>query len=103
MLHQYNSIACVYSLFSGHVPRDKLKPCAIVDSYGEFSSIELSNRYFSSIKDCGPTEKHISFSSEIDPLGILSSFKNSNFIHSENNIVEFYERNILESGKMKYV
>ncbi|KAF8347119.1 hypothetical protein F5887DRAFT_1131417 [Amanita rubescens] len=98
-----NGIFDIYSLFSGHVPRDKLKPCAFLDTYGEFTSIETSNRYFSSIKDCGPTVKHISFPSEIDPHGILSSFENTSYIHSENNVVEFYERVLSDTGEMKYI
>jgi hypothetical protein len=91
----------VYSLFSTHVPREKLKPCSCIDSYGEFTSIESSNRYFTSIKDCGPKEKHISLSTEIDPHGILSGVENAGYIHSENNVVEFYERSILKTGEMK--
>lgn len=91
----------IYALFSGHVPREKLRPCACIDRYGEFSSIESSNRYFTSIKDCGPTEKHVSFSTEIDPHGVLSSFESTGYIHGENNVVEYYERSILKTGEMK--
>ncbi|KAF8327492.1 hypothetical protein F5887DRAFT_1077138 [Amanita rubescens] len=98
-----SGILDVYSLFSRHVPRDKLKPCSCIDAYGEFTSIESSNRYFTSIKDCGLTEKHITFSSEIDPYGILTSFENSSYIHSDNNIVEYFERTILDDGEKKYM
>jgi hypothetical protein len=96
-----NGILDVFSLFSGHVHRDKLKPCTFLGRYGDFTSIETSNRYFSSIKDSGPTEKHISFPSEIDPHGILSKFENSSYIHSGNNVVEYYERVMSETGEMK--
>ncbi|KAF8329028.1 hypothetical protein F5887DRAFT_1081409 [Amanita rubescens] len=93
----------VYSLFGGHVPRDKLKPCGCIDAYGEFTSIDSSNRYFSSIKDCGPTERQIPFSSDTDPYGILSNLENSGYVHNINNVVEYYERTILETGETKYV
>ncbi|KAF8325959.1 hypothetical protein F5887DRAFT_1072021 [Amanita rubescens] len=93
----------IYSLFGGHVPRDKLKPCGCIDAYGEFTSIDSSNRYFSSIKDCGPTEKQIPFSIDIDPYGILSNLETSGYVHNINNVVEYYERIISETGEMKYV
>ncbi|KAF8333773.1 hypothetical protein F5887DRAFT_1079945 [Amanita rubescens] len=92
----------IYSLFRGHVPREKLKPCSCIDSYGEYTSIESSCRYFSSIKDCGPKEKHIPFGSEIDPYGILSSIENTSYVHIYDNVVQYYERSTSDTGEMRY-
>ena len=92
----------IYSLFSSHVPRNRLKPSTCCDTYGEFTSVETSNRYFTSIKDSGPMVEHIAFSNEIDPHGILANLAtNSNYIHSDDNVVEYYERTTTETGEIK--
>jgi hypothetical protein len=91
----------IFSLFRVHVPREKLQPCGFINSYGEFSSIESSNRYFTPVRDCGPKEKCIPFSSEIDPHGILSKMENMNYIHIDNNEVEYYECSHLDSGELR--
>jgi hypothetical protein len=81
----------IYVLFSRFVPADKLQTCAIMGQYGEYASMDTSNRYFTARKD-SPTEQHVPFSSEVDPNGILERAVGSVYIHSEHNIVRYYER-----------
>jgi len=35
--------------------------------------------------------------------GILSNLENSGYVHNINNVVEYYERTILETGETKWV
>ncbi|KIL58014.1 hypothetical protein M378DRAFT_87111 [Amanita muscaria Koide BX008] len=82
----------IYVLFSRFVPADKLQACAIMGKYGEHVSMDASNRYFTTRKD-NPMEKHIPFDSDVDPNGILErAAGGSAYIHSEHNIVRYYER-----------
>ncbi|KAF8341842.1 hypothetical protein F5887DRAFT_887768, partial [Amanita rubescens] len=81
----------------------KLKLCLCINTYGEFTSFDSSNQYFSSIKDCSPMEKHIPFGRDINPYGILSGIENTGYIHVTDNLVNYYEQSTLEMGEMKYM
>ena len=82
------SLTKIHALYCRFVPKDKLQAMSIVDSYKEFSSIELSNRYFSARKEA-PNESHIPFTKELDPKGILAKAMGTQFIHSEQNVVKY--------------
>lgn len=81
----------MYALFSSHVARNAMKNCENIDSYGEYTALELSNRYFSSVKKA-MGQKYVPFDKEVDPYGILTNFENGNHVHCESNVVEYYER-----------
>lgn len=87
----------VYALFSSHVARDAMKNCENIDSYGEYTALQLSNRYFSSVKKA-MGQKCVAFDKEVDPYGILTNFENGNHVHCESNVVEYYERVVSPSG-----
>jgi hypothetical protein len=87
----------VYALFSSYAPRDIMKNCENIDSYGEYMALELSNCYFSSIKRAAG-QKYVPFNKEVDPYGILTCFENGNHVHCEGNVVEYYERILGPSG-----
>jgi hypothetical protein len=89
----------VFTLFSNHVPRDALKSCEnICNTFGQHMSIDLSNCYFSSIRNV-PLERSVPFGRHVDPYGILARLQTPNYVHSELNEVRYYERISKSSGK----
>ena len=92
----------VYAMFNRFVPTGKLLANTIIDQYGEHKNINCSNRYFSSRKD-HPYAKHIPFSRDVDPKGILTRAVGGVYLHTEDNIVWYYERSEGSNGAIKYV
>ena len=71
----------------------------IPSSFQGHLSIDVGNRYFTphlhALQD-----RHISFSQAIDPDNILSEAMGEEFVHTEDNEVEYYEAR-KEAGKTK--
>ena len=85
----------VFTLFSNHVPCDTLKNCEnICNTFGQHTSIDISNHYFSSIKN-------VPFGKHVDPYGILARLQTPNYVRSELNNVRYYEQISKTSGKMQ--
>ncbi|KAM6491802.1 hypothetical protein JOM56_012661 [Amanita muscaria] len=91
----------IYAMFNRFVPADKLQANTSVDVYGEHSTINCSNRYFSSRKD-HPSSKHIPFSKNVDPKGILTRAVGSVYFQTEDNVVSYYERSQESNGAINY-
>ncbi|KAF8701059.1 hypothetical protein AX14_000592 [Amanita brunnescens Koide BX004] len=91
----------VYAMFSSHVPRESLKTCENCNTYGEHTSIDISNRYFTSVRNA-INERSVSFSKDEDPLGLLARLESPNYIHCESNVVEYFERVTKSSGDLRY-
>lgn len=87
----------VYALFSSYVSRDTMKNWENGSTYGENTAIDLSNRYFSSVKKAS-TGKCVAFDKDVDPYGILTGLESAQHVHCENNVVEYYERIQKASG-----
>jgi len=96
------AIMDIYALFCRSVPRDKLQPCSFTDHYGQYTGIEMANRFFSPRKDF-PTSKSIPFSTDIDPKGILARVAGTSFIHMEQNVVAYYECSVAPNGNTRCV
>ena len=64
-------------------------------------SIDIGNRYFTP-RQHALHERHISFSTAIDPDNILSEAMGEEFVHTEDNEVEYYEAR-KEAGRTKWV
>jgi hypothetical protein len=62
-------------------------------------SIDVSNRYFTP-RQHALQERHISFSPVIDPDNILTEAMGEDFVHTEDNKVEYYEAR-KEAGRTK--
>lgn len=93
----------VYAMFNRFVPTGKLQANTIINQNGEHATtINCSNRYFSSRKD-HPYLKHIPFSRDIDPKGILTRAVGGVYFHTEDNVVWYYERSEGSNGAIKYV
>ncbi|KAM6493896.1 hypothetical protein JOM56_010257 [Amanita muscaria] len=91
----------IFVLFSRFVPADKLQACSMMGKFGEHASMDSGNRYFTAKKD-NPTERNIPFSTDVDPNRILERAAGSGYIHSEHNIVRYYERVETTDNKIRY-
>ena len=58
--------------------------------FGQFDAIDISNRYFTRRSDMNG-EAPIQFSRAIDPENILTNALSNDFVHIQENIVEYYE------------
>lgn len=63
------------------------------------SSIDVGNRYFTP-RQHALQDRQISFSTTIDPDNILSEAMGEEFVHTEDNEVEYYEAH-KEAGRTK--
>ena len=55
------------------------------------TTIDLNNRYFTSAHDTPQQDEQIPFSIAVDPDHLLSMAMGNDFIHTEDNEVEYYE------------
>jgi len=62
----------------------------VPSTFQEHSSIDVSNRYFTP-RQHALQDRQISFSAVIDPDNILSEALGDEFVHTEDNEVEYYE------------
>ncbi|KAK7027424.1 hypothetical protein VNI00_015260 [Paramarasmius palmivorus] len=67
------------------------KPFTVSGSTGGYQTLDVYNRYFTS-KRFATDEQHISFSKDIDPNGILEELRGDSFVHTADNVVEYYQR-----------
>jgi hypothetical protein len=79
----------IYSTFARCIAIDKLAPCGVVDQYDKYTSIELSNRYFTPKSDT-LVEEHIPITTDIDPEGLLRVAGGNKYVHTEQNMVKYY-------------
>jgi hypothetical protein len=90
----------IYAMFASHVSRDNLKALGSCGKYGDHTSLDISNRYFTSVANT-VSEKAMDFPKDVDPFGILASLQTPNYIHTENNEVGYYVRQHEPSGNMR--
>jgi hypothetical protein len=92
----------IYSTFARYIAIDKLAPCGIVDEYDKYTSIELSNRYFTPKRDA-LVEEQIPITADIDPAGLLRLAGGSKYVHTNHNAVRYYMRTKQPDGKDRLV
>jgi hypothetical protein len=78
----------IHGKFSRKLTVDGFEPFK-VDSFGSFSCLNLSTRYFTSRKD-DPQNPAVPFSPAVDPKGILASMSTTTYFHGEDNQVLYY-------------
>ena len=71
----------------------------VPSSFQGHPSVDVSNRYFTPSQHA-LQERHISFSTAIDPDNILAQAMGEEFVHTEDNEVEYYEAH-KEAGRTK--
>jgi hypothetical protein len=70
-------------------------------TYSEYHALDLSNRYLTPKKDA-PSMAHIPFQKSVDPHGYLEGLVGTDYVHGEENEVEYYSLRIDSEGK-RYV
>ncbi|KAF8867494.1 hypothetical protein BD779DRAFT_1685747 [Infundibulicybe gibba] len=70
-------------------------------SHQSHPSLPTSNRYLTPRRDA-PHMEHIPFESSVDPHGHLEAMLKDGYVHGEENIVEYYTKN-MEAGKKTFV
>lgn len=85
------NIGKIYAMFSRHVEQDKFQSTTPVSNFDKHTSLDISNRYFcSGRKDEDKNE--IKFAPEIDPEKTLTKMSTNTMYHSEDNVVQYFER-----------
>ena len=95
---QVNIIADVEALLSRAVGEDNMQPCTIVGNLDGHSVLQASNRYFTPRKDA-PNASEIPLAPDVDPYGILAKAVGSTLMHTEENVVYYYECTTSSDGK----
>jgi len=70
---------------------DRLQECSIISTFKGHPSVEASNRYFTA-RDDADDDEICELGGDVDPRGHLSSLAGSNFVHTADNKVHYYER-----------
>ena len=91
------NLAQGYALLARNVPSTRLSMNTVRDTFDGTSSLNIANRYFTQKRD-NPNASSIPFSHEIDPLGILTAVAGETYIHTEDNVVNFYKRTTDSDG-----
>ncbi|KDR79834.1 hypothetical protein GALMADRAFT_62586, partial [Galerina marginata CBS 339.88] len=96
------NVAEVHTLFGRIVGADRLQECSIYTTFEGGAAVEMSNRYFTPSKEAESGAARI-LSEEIDPLGILTQAAGTEYIHTEDNEVCYYERQGKNEDNYKFV
>ncbi|KAK7049901.1 hypothetical protein VNI00_005331 [Paramarasmius palmivorus] len=73
-------------------------PRAIASTTDGYTTLDLSNRYFTS-KRFANEEHHVGFPNDVDPKGVLANLRGEAFVHTTDNVVEYYQRQTNELGQ----
>ena len=84
------ALSNVNHLFASEVPKGSLGSIESINTEGHMS-FRFSNNYLSH-KFASSTEAHHPSVQDIDPYGILRKMAGNRFVHSEENVVEYYKR-----------
>lgn len=88
---QVNTLPDIAALFTRAVNEDKIEPNTIVGQQDDITTLNASNRYFTQKKDA-QMGRDVQLDRDIDPHGTLTRLLASGFVHTDENIVSYYER-----------
>ena len=83
------NIHSIHGLFNQEFMHGELKDWT-VGQFGQFDAIDISNRYFTRRSEMNG-ETPIQFSRAVDPENILTNALSNDFVHIQENVVEYYE------------
>lgn len=96
------SIGDIHQIFDRCFPEGKLE--ALGDTGDHCGSpkdtFDSANRYFTPKDEARPGDQHIPFRKQVDPHGVLESMSKDGYLHTVDNIVEYFKRKGSE-GKYK--
>ncbi|KAK7020586.1 hypothetical protein VNI00_017715 [Paramarasmius palmivorus] len=90
-----NGLARIDSLLRLNI-RDT--PKELATDLGGYPTLTIANRFFTS-KKIAKEEEHVGFTDDIDPKGILEAFRGDTLVHTTENEVFYYRRNLLQTGE----
>jgi len=90
----------LYQRFQRQFPDGKLENWNTM-MYKEHYSLDASNRYFTPKRDA-LTMEHVPFSKVVDPNGVLEEMARMDYIHGEENEVQYYICQSDGDGKKRY-
>jgi len=97
------SIARVHTLFDRSIGENRLQACSIFTTFEDVPAVDMSNRYFTPRTEATISEIMV-LGNEIDPQGFLARAAGPNYVHTEENMVYYYEkRQGSQEGGYKYV
>ena len=85
-----NAVAEVHDLFKRAVG-ERLQDCSILTTHNGHPAIEMSNRFFTPRGEANP-EDVCQFEDGVDPLGYLVKAAGTQWVHTSDNRVLYYER-----------
>ncbi|PPQ81191.1 hypothetical protein CVT24_009468 [Panaeolus cyanescens] len=65
-------------------------------------SFDVGTRYFTD-RDDAPTQEHVPFSRDDDPIFILELLRKDKFIHTEDNVVQYCSKVIMDGSEPSYM
>jgi hypothetical protein len=89
-----------YGILARNVPSTHLVPHGIIETIDGTSSLNFVNRYFTPKRDA-PSARAVPFTREIDPHGILTATGGETYIHTEENVVNYYKRTTDTDGEFR--
>jgi hypothetical protein len=89
-LNYVDNIITIHSAFSRHFAENALVPWQPAQ-FGEYPAIDVSNRYFTPKRDA-QLSTSITMSEDIDPNHALTILLGNDFVHTSDNVVEYFER-----------
>ena len=92
----------IYRHFDRHFPEGLLDIWSLMWSTNQkgLDSIDISNRYLTPSKDISGVES-LPFHKGVDPRNILLDMAKGNYIHTDNNYVEYFSMHRDNSGQRK--
>lgn len=96
------AILDVQAFFDRNIPANKLDECTLIEKCDGALGINMTNQYFTPWREA-TNEVEVTFTSDIDPMGILAGHGKNQFIHCEQNVVKYYNRKTIQGGAIKLV
>lgn len=87
-------IAEVHAFFGRIVGTDRLQACTMSTTFDGTAAVEMSNRYFTPKKNGPDAAAGILLGEDIDPHGHLTRAAGTGYVHTEDNQVHYYERQV---------
>jgi hypothetical protein len=98
-----DGILAIDSYIRRHLPESSVEPMTFISEYGNSGpTLDLANRYFTSRK-LAPFEPAIPIDDTIDPHGNLGRLAGLDYVHTEENRVEYSELRRNADGANRYV
>lgn len=83
-------VGLIYSELSRAVPAGQLQPLTLISEDGSQSTLDVSNRYFTSRRDEAHGQAY-TLDADTDPHGYLAQLAGEDLFHGEDNTVSYFQ------------